>query len=566
MLSRVTPIRRAGGTFVVGAIALCDVPRLRHCRDRGDRPHRHARHRGELLRPRRLDGHEHRAERPRREPRTLSGYVDHRLPTRDGAGNDRHDECRRRASAIGSHSCVSSTQRDVRSTRRRPPTSRARSSRAVSTPGEPRSAQPQRPPHPRRRRRSEHRVHLPDQLDPDHRNRKHGLVDQRGAGVQRVLAGGKLRHAGDGLDVRRQHPGAHLDHGEQQRDRARPGPCPQRRGDPRHRHLRQPDVRDYPHDHDHHDGRDCHLPGDRSSGARLAGAGSPGTRRPGCPGPASGPSRHPGCRPTASGGAVAAGPGSLARRRMLVGGLLEVGGRPDSSRSQSSPPRIPATRVERRVADDLGAAAPARGFGVRAADRASAVHAGSCQPGPSSSPPSPLASASTLARPVPGRGPGPGPARPIRASDCAAGLCRYPSRLDLPSLGIAASMLGVGILPNDTMDAPEGPRDSPVWHQAFWYRGSAVPGAPSTALIAGHIDGPAGTIRRLRRPRRAAGSATRSASTTPAPVSTSDFSSPSHGPTPLAETTARRPCSPGSTAPDLSPARSPSRRPTASPT
>jgi len=28
-----------------------------------------------------------------------------------------------------------------------------------------------------------------------------------------------------------------------------------------------------------------------------------------------------------------------------------------------------------------------------------------------------------------------------------------------------------------------------VWQQAFWYRGSAVPGALSTALIAGHISG-----------------------------------------------------------------------------
>ena len=53
-------------------------------------------------------------------------------------------------------------------------------------------------------------------------------------------------------------------------------------------------------------------------------------------------------------------------------------------------------------------------------------------------------------------------------------------------------MLGVGILPNRTMDAPEGPRESPVWDQAFWYRGSAIPGAPSTALIAGHVDGPRG--------------------------------------------------------------------------
>jgi len=37
-----------------------------------------------------------------------------------------------------------------------------------------------------------------------------------------------------------------------------------------------------------------------------------------------------------------------------------------------------------------------------------------------------------------------------------------------------------------------GPPKDPVWQDAFWYRGSAVPGALSTALIAGHIDDPLG--------------------------------------------------------------------------
>jgi sortase (surface protein transpeptidase) len=43
------------------------------------------------------------------------------------------------------------------------------------------------------------------------------------------------------------------------------------------------------------------------------------------------------------------------------------------------------------------------------------------------------------------------------------------------------------------MDAPEGPINDPVWEEAFWYRGSAIPGVLSTALIAGHINGPRGT-------------------------------------------------------------------------
>jgi len=70
-----------------------------------------------------------------------------------------------------------------------------------------------------------------------------------------------------------------------------------------------------------------------------------------------------------------------------------------------------------------------------------------------------------------------------------AGPVPIPLLLEIPKLGINASMLGVGIAKNNAMDAPEGPRADPVWQQAFWYRGSAIPGARSTALIAGHIDG-----------------------------------------------------------------------------
>jgi hypothetical protein len=70
-----------------------------------------------------------------------------------------------------------------------------------------------------------------------------------------------------------------------------------------------------------------------------------------------------------------------------------------------------------------------------------------------------------------------------------AGPVKVPLLLEIPKLDINASVLGVGIAKNNAMDAPEGPRSDPVWQQAFWYRGSAVPGARSTALIAGHIDG-----------------------------------------------------------------------------
>lgn len=76
--------------------------------------------------------------------------------------------------------------------------------------------------------------------------------------------------------------------------------------------------------------------------------------------------------------------------------------------------------------------------------------------------------------------------------DLRAGPVDVPLELRLPSLDITAPVSGVGITPTDVMDAPMGPADDAVWQQAFWYRGSAVPGQLSTALIAGHIDDPLG--------------------------------------------------------------------------
>lgn len=73
------------------------------------------------------------------------------------------------------------------------------------------------------------------------------------------------------------------------------------------------------------------------------------------------------------------------------------------------------------------------------------------------------------------------------ALDLRAGPVPVPISLHLPSLGIEAAVLGVGLTEDDVMDAPTGGLDDPVWGQAFWYRGSAVPGSPSTALIAGHV-------------------------------------------------------------------------------
>jgi hypothetical protein len=76
--------------------------------------------------------------------------------------------------------------------------------------------------------------------------------------------------------------------------------------------------------------------------------------------------------------------------------------------------------------------------------------------------------------------------------DLRAGPVSVPLELHVPTIGLRTSIAGVGITSRDVMDAPVGPADDPVWQQAFWYRGSAIPGSPSTALLAGHVNGPGG--------------------------------------------------------------------------
>jgi hypothetical protein len=86
-----------------------------------------------------------------------------------------------------------------------------------------------------------------------------------------------------------------------------------------------------------------------------------------------------------------------------------------------------------------------------------------------------------------------------------AGPVPVPIRLRIPSIGVDLAVIGVGLTPGNVMDAPEGRAADPVWQEAFWYRGSAVPGGHSTTLMAGHIDDPLGrpgsfaNIGRLRR-------------------------------------------------------------------
>jgi hypothetical protein len=92
--------------------------------------------------------------------------------------------------------------------------------------------------------------------------------------------------------------------------------------------------------------------------------------------------------------------------------------------------------------------------------------------------------------------PSPALAVPAALTDGDLGLrsgpVPVPLALRMPTIGVDATVLGVGITAGNVMDAPMGPADAPAWQQAFWYRGSAIPGANSTALFAGHVDDPLG--------------------------------------------------------------------------
>jgi hypothetical protein len=79
-----------------------------------------------------------------------------------------------------------------------------------------------------------------------------------------------------------------------------------------------------------------------------------------------------------------------------------------------------------------------------------------------------------------------------RRMDIRSGPIAIPIELLFPTLAQRVPMLGVGLTPTNAMDAPKGPAESPVWQQAFWYRGSATPGSRSSALIAGHVSDPLG--------------------------------------------------------------------------
>jgi len=86
--------------------------------------------------------------------------------------------------------------------------------------------------------------------------------------------------------------------------------------------------------------------------------------------------------------------------------------------------------------------------------------------------------------------------------DLHAGPVPLPLEIEIPILDVKAPILGVGLTKDNNMDAPKGPYGDPNWSSAFWYRGSAIPGDPGTATIAGHVNGLLGepeTFARIRR-------------------------------------------------------------------
>ncbi len=61
--------------------------------------------------------------------------------------------------------------------------------------------------------------------------------------------------------------------------------------------------------------------------------------------------------------------------------------------------------------------------------------------------------------------------------------------LQIPSLKIDATVVGVGLNSNNVMDAPiSASAKDPIWQEVFWYRGGGIPGDVGVATIAGHVD------------------------------------------------------------------------------
>jgi sortase (surface protein transpeptidase) len=65
-----------------------------------------------------------------------------------------------------------------------------------------------------------------------------------------------------------------------------------------------------------------------------------------------------------------------------------------------------------------------------------------------------------------------------------------PDRLAIPSLGMNAPILPVGLDQYGAMQAPGAghPASDPIWATSFWWKQGALPGQTGNAVIAGHVD------------------------------------------------------------------------------
>jgi sortase (surface protein transpeptidase) len=78
--------------------------------------------------------------------------------------------------------------------------------------------------------------------------------------------------------------------------------------------------------------------------------------------------------------------------------------------------------------------------------------------------------------------------RTLQNLDLHAAHAEVPLHVTAPSIGVDTVVVGVGLTTSNNVDAPEGARTSPLWDDAFWYRGSAEPGQPGVFALAGHVD------------------------------------------------------------------------------
>ncbi|NLU70175.1 class F sortase [Streptomyces sp. HNM0574] len=102
------------------------------------------------------------------------------------------------------------------------------------------------------------------------------------------------------------------------------------------------------------------------------------------------------------------------------------------------------------------------------------------EPGPGS-PPQPASAQGLGEGAEPGRAGGSVPPHPPLAPS-------RPERIGIPALRVDAPLTGLGLEPRGRLASPPEDRDD----LAGWYRRGVTPGENGTALIAGHVDTPAG--------------------------------------------------------------------------